>query len=396
MTPRTAGRGSERGRAMRAAAAGLAALFVGVGLARFAYTPLIPALIAAAWFTPPQAAYLAATNLAGYFLGALFAVGIARHMGVSTAVRAAMAAAVASFVACAWPSSFLWFVPWRLLSGISGGVVMVLVTTSVLARTPPAWRGRVGGIVFTGVGLGITAAGTIVPALAEDGLTAGWLALGLVALLLTAVTWRSWPDEPPPAAEVALGAATAALPLRPVVLLTMLYVCDAIGFVPHSVFWIDYIARGLGRGLAVGGLYWVAFGLGAAIGPLLAGFLADRAGMARSLVLVLLVKGLAVALPIIADDGLSLAVSSLVVGALTPGVPAIISARVIDLVTPAHARRVWAWLTIAFAVAQTIAGYGLSFLFALTGSYRLLFAVGALSMALATLLASASMGRTRR
>ena len=44
----------------RATLAGLGASFVGIGLARFAYTPLIPALIAARWFTPSEAAYLGA------------------------------------------------------------------------------------------------------------------------------------------------------------------------------------------------------------------------------------------------------------------------------------------------------------------------------------------------
>ena len=42
----------------RATLAGLCASLVGIGLARFAYTPLIPALIAAGWFSPAAAAYL--------------------------------------------------------------------------------------------------------------------------------------------------------------------------------------------------------------------------------------------------------------------------------------------------------------------------------------------------
>ena len=51
---------------LRATLAGLGASFVGIGLARFAYTPLIPALIAAHWFAPSAAVYLGAANLAGY------------------------------------------------------------------------------------------------------------------------------------------------------------------------------------------------------------------------------------------------------------------------------------------------------------------------------------------
>src|SRR5690242_3783640 len=67
--------------AARATLAGLAATLVGVGLARFAYTPLLPALIAAGWFPPASAAYLGAANLAGYLAGALVARTLAARIG---------------------------------------------------------------------------------------------------------------------------------------------------------------------------------------------------------------------------------------------------------------------------------------------------------------------------
>lgn len=44
----------------RGTLAGLCATLVGIGLARFAYTPLIPPLITEGWFAPSQAAYLGA------------------------------------------------------------------------------------------------------------------------------------------------------------------------------------------------------------------------------------------------------------------------------------------------------------------------------------------------
>src|SRR4029078_5193674 len=56
---------------LRATVAALCGNLVGIGLARFGYTPLIPALIAAGWFRPSDAVYLGAANLAGYLAGAL-------------------------------------------------------------------------------------------------------------------------------------------------------------------------------------------------------------------------------------------------------------------------------------------------------------------------------------
>ena len=57
--------------------AGWAALFSGLGLARFAFTPLLPAMIEAGWFSPGGGAAQGAANLAGYLLGAALMVAAA-------------------------------------------------------------------------------------------------------------------------------------------------------------------------------------------------------------------------------------------------------------------------------------------------------------------------------
>jgi len=120
---------------------------VGVGLARFAYTPLIPALIAAHWFPPSAAAYLGAANLAGYVAGALLARPIALRAGSAPGLRAMMTIAAAAFLACAFPLSFGWFFLWRFVSGVSGGVLMALAAPVVLAHVPPSRRGLAGGAI---------------------------------------------------------------------------------------------------------------------------------------------------------------------------------------------------------------------------------------------------------
>jgi MFS family permease len=109
----------------RGAVAGACASLVGIGLARFAYTPLLPAIIGAHWFPASTAAYLGAANLGGYLAGALAAGPLARRANTATVLRAMMLLATIAFVACAFPVSFLWFFIWRLASGLSGGALMV-------------------------------------------------------------------------------------------------------------------------------------------------------------------------------------------------------------------------------------------------------------------------------
>jgi predicted MFS family arabinose efflux permease len=368
------------------ALAGLAALLVGIGLARFAYTPLIPALVEAGWFTAPAAAYLGAANLAGYFAGALLAHRLGRSWPAPAVLRAAMAATTVSLLACAWPAGFAWFFVWRFAAGFTGAVLMVLAAPLILAGTPLGQRGRISGIIFTGVGLGIAASGTLVPALAGAGVAAVWIGLAASAALLTGLAWRHWPARPAPAPDPA-SAAPAVRAGWPIALLLLAYGLDAVGFVPHTVFFVDYIARELGQGLAAGGATWVAFGLGAAAGPFLVGIAADRLGFATSLVIGLALKAVAVGLPALWPTPAALVVSAVLVGALVPGIVVLASGRAAELAGPGGHGQVWGWLTATFAAAQTAAAWGMSYLFAVTGTYRPLFALACGALALATLAA---------
>ena len=79
---------------VRATVAALCANLVGIGLARFGYTPLIPALISANWFTPSAAVYLGAANLAGGLAGALGARAVAARFGIGAALLYAGAGTV--------------------------------------------------------------------------------------------------------------------------------------------------------------------------------------------------------------------------------------------------------------------------------------------------------------
>jgi predicted MFS family arabinose efflux permease len=371
--------------AARATLAGLAATLVGVGLARFAYTPLLPALIGAGWFPPASAAYLGAANLAGYLAGALLARTLAARGGSVPMLRVSMAFATAAFFACATPWSFAWYFVWRLGAGIAGGVLMVLAAPTVLPHVPAARRGLAGGVIFTGVGLGIAASGTAVPALLHEGLVATWCGLGAIAAVLTLVAWNGWPRDSAPAAppaSVDRGAAPSSRRLRA---LYASYALDAFGLVPHMVFLVDFVARGLGRGLAAGGRYWVVFGIGAMLGPILAGALADQVGFGRAIRLAFLLQALAVGVLVVSVASGWLVVSSLVIGAFVPGMVPLTLGRVYELVPGDGLARTTAWsrATASFALGQAVAGYGLSFVYARTGDYALLFALGAVALALA-------------
>lgn len=352
------------------------ASLIGIGLARFAYTPLLPAVIGAHWFDPSTAAYLGAANLAGYLAGALLGRAISSRLSLHVTLRLMMLIATAAFFACAWPLDFAWFFIWRFAAGVAGGALMVLAAPAVLAHVPPSRRGLAGGIIFMGIGVGVAASGTLVPTLLQEGLQQTWIGLGVASLLITAIAWTGWPP----------GTATAAAPGDRHVLkqgrlraLYGEYALNAVGWVPHMIFLVDFVARDLHRGIAVGSHYWVEFGLGATLGPILTGYFADRAGFGAALRLAFLIEAIAVAIPAIVPDPAWLIASSIGVGAFLTGTVTLVLGRIGELLPnlPDQQKAAWTAATVFFALSQAAAAYGLSFLFAWSDeNYSLLFFIG--------------------
>ena len=162
------------------------------------------------------------------------------------------------------------------------------------------------------------------------------------------------------------------------------------------VFFVDFIARGLGEGVARGAQYWVVFGLGAVAGPSLAGHLADRIGFAQALRLAFALEAAAVGLLAVATGPAALFVSAAVVGGFVPGIVALVLGRAHELVGGhAGADRAWSFATIAFATGQAAAAYGFSYLYAAGRDHALLFALGAGALVLALVIDVAAAGALR-
>lgn len=376
----------DRGSTARAIFAGLCASLVGIGLARFAYTPLIPSLIDAHWFAAKDVIYLGAANLVGYLVGALLGRPLAVRLTARHALRAMMVLASLAFFACGFPLSVSWFFVWRLLSGVAGGIIMVLAASTVLPHIPAHRKGLASGAIFLGLGLGIAASGTVVPLLLGVGLRETWMGLGALSLVLSLASWFCWPvsvsavgrasGEIKPAAP----GAAARLALK---VLYLQYALMAIGVVPMMVFLVDYVARGLGWGTHTAAMFWIVYGLGAIAGPMLYGVLSDRIGPSRTSHLALWVQAIVIGVMIFSSNYAALIVATLLVGTFPPGIVPITLGRVHQaLPGDVHAQNaVWSRATTVFALFQALAGYGYSYLFARSGGdHRLLMGIGAVAL----------------
>jgi len=374
---------------------GIAATLAGVGIARFAYTPLLPQLVEQGWFSDSQAVYLGAANLLGYLAGAISAHPLSQRVGSPLLLRLSFAAVFLSFALCVLPGWFSWFFFWRFMAGVAGAWLMVLAPSTALAQAPVERRGSIGAMVFAGIGIGAVIASSVVPLLIHQSLSVTWAALAIACLVMvwlgeSGIRRLNWvPSQTQ---------TTVQLDKRmmwPVWLVILAYGLDAIAYVPHTLFWVDYLAREQQLGMQAASLQWLIFGIGACCGPFIAGWSSQRWGIKNALAFAYLAKtsGIVLSLLVVGSalpDFISRSLSSFLVGAMIPGVVGLTSALLAEWLGAANHKKFWGLATAVFALTQALSGYGMSALFVELGSYQSLYVIAAMIMAAGFVLVACS------
>jgi predicted MFS family arabinose efflux permease len=361
----------------RAAFSGLLALLVSIGVARFGYSPLVPALVAAHWFSASAAFWLGAVNLLGYFIGAAVMRVWRWKVNARFTVVTLMGLTALAMLASAADLGVIWFGFWRLLTGVTGGVVMVLMAAAVVGRAPTAQKGRVSGITFAGMGGGITLSALPTPFLLREGLVFTWVSLTALCVIATVIVAAIMPDSIiTPAPKSGAGGQIS----RPIVMLIVAYAGSAFGFVPHILFWASFVAIGLHRGVAAGAEVSAVLGIAAGLGPPILGRIADRFGFLPTLAAGYAVMACAVGLPLFFDGAVALDVSAACVGAVALGAVMLAAGAIATLGSPQRLAADWGLATMVYAVVQAAAAAGFSSLFHATGSFFILFGVGAAAL----------------
>ena len=184
---------------LRLAVAGAATLMVGMGIGRFSYGPLMPALIRSDALSVAEAGYVGAFNLAGYMVGALVTPAVRTRYREAAILKVCLWLSLVCLVASIAPWGFAWLAFWRFLVGCTVAIMMIGTLALVTRSAPPERLGRATGVVFTGVGVGILFAGSMVPILLQGGLATAWsglAVLGAVGVLIGHWGWSA-ADAPP-------------------------------------------------------------------------------------------------------------------------------------------------------------------------------------------------------
>ncbi len=301
-----------------------------MGIGRFAFTPLLPMMLADGVVNLPDASWLATANYFGYFLGALLCTvqpmiwlrfkalpGVA----ATTWLRAGLAATCTLTLGMALHLPTLW--PWlRFAAGVASAFVFIFSSGWCLARLAERHASQLGGLMYAGPGAGIALSGVLASGMValQWRAAAGWLVLGVLACVLTAAIWRTFGlslavAEPVKTEGVTSGAAA---PLSfasrwHMFWLALAYGLDGLGYIISATF-LPVIARQVMPGSSWLDLFWPLFGLAVFAGGLLSTRVSLKGDLRYLLAAGYIMQAVGVIITVWLPTPLGFAIGSLLLG----------------------------------------------------------------------------------
>lgn len=383
---------------------GMLTLAIAMGVGRFAFTPILPAMQAGAGLGPDGAGLLASVNYLGYLLGAVGAGLVPRGAARTAVFRLSLVASVATTGAMGLTDSATLWTVLRLVSGLASAALFILGIAMGLDALARAGRERQGGWIYSGVGLGIAFSGLFVALLGDRlGWRGDWIWLGLICAVAGVPCWL-WlidHDAPRPAAgtlSVAAAAKTATrtagkagggrLPAS-LLLLTAAYFLEGGGYIVTGTFLVS-ILKTMPETAGLGAAAWTVAGLAAMPSGLLWSAAGRRLGLWRALILAHAVQMAGVLLPLTGSPAAAL-LSAALFGGTFVGIVTLAFTLGRRLSGGGSARVIGA-LTAAYGVGQILGPLPAGLIVARTGSFdsALLGAAAVLLAAIALLAAGAA------
>jgi len=368
----------------RVMGAGVASMVLTVGVARFAYTPLLPLMESQAHLSQIAGGWLATVNYMGYMTGTLIAAMIVQPRLKFMLYRLALLLAIATTAATGLTHDVYLWAALRFVAGLSSVGGSLLGSGLVLNWMVRHGRRQELGIHFTGMGIGIALSGAAVLLMTGSlDWSQQWLALGVVgaALLVPAWGWMPEPAQAGPVQRAALQAQRAPSS-RWGAALTAAYFCAGYGYVVSATFIVAMVAR-LPSLAHLGSAVWILVGLVAV--PSCFGWdrLARNIGDTRALLLAFAVQTVGILLPCLNGSAAAWVLSAALYGATVVGIVSLTLA-IAGRQYPENASRAMAKLTLAYGVAQVLAPIVSAYLTKAEGSYRGALLLTALVMACGT------------
>ncbi|TNB81526.1 YbfB/YjiJ family MFS transporter [Pseudomonas sp. Fig-3] len=366
--------------------AGVCALIITVGLARFAYTPLLPIMNKEAGLSLFAGGWLATFNYIGYIVGALIAASLSDLSVKYKFYKICLIVSIASTAGMGSTTDFVMWSVLRVVSGITSVAGMLIASGLVLN-----WSMRKGlqqelGLHFTGIGAGIVVSGVAILVMANYlNWAQHWYWLATLGLVFFPAAWL-WMPEPLKAkhSNVALQANGVKPSATWMKLLIAFYFCTGFGYAIGATFIVAILAK-FEFFSGIGSLVWIVVGLAAIPSSFLWDKIAKSANTITVLIIANVLETVSIIIPRLTEDTLINIVGAIMFGSTFVGIVSLTLALV-GRSFPENPAKAMAKLTISYGVAQIIAPAAAGYLAAKYGGYSDSLVLTAIALTVGTFL----------
>jgi predicted MFS family arabinose efflux permease len=326
-----------------------------LGLARFAYALLLPAMRTDLGWSYATAGAMNTANAAGYLGGALIAAPIARRVGIKQTFLAGILVTAIGIGASGLTSQFPLLLALRFLAGLTGALAFVAGGSMAAAVSGSAARAPLAlGIYFAGGGFGVAMSAVTVPMLLDSvGWRGGWLMLGALALVASLIALPALLSAPLPA-EQSSAAKPAAWSPREISIELLGYVLFGAGYIAYATFIIAQLRTHSRFSSEEVVFFWAFVGCAAIIGVFVWGPILSRLKGGRGAAAVIAVVALGAALPLMSSSRGPAYLSALLFGGSFLSTITAVTSFARRAAPPEAWTRAIAALTVAFGIGQCV------------------------------------------
>ena len=348
---------------------GTLTIFACLGLARFAFGMLLPAMREALGMSYDEMGFLGTANFSGYLAAVAVVPLLLRRFSPRQLIASGLALIAICMFGIAAGESYLLILFLYSCVGIGSGIanIPIMVLVSFWFRRDK--RGMAAGLIVVGSGFAIMFSGFVIPILNEKFILSGWrvswILLAIIVLLVAltaAFLIRNDPEEKGlspvgHARDLEYDPSTNKGSFTSVRILShlgFLYFSFGATYVIYGTFIVTTMVEEYAFAEAMAGRFWSWVGFFSLFSGTLFGLLSDKVSRKVGLMAVFGVQTMAYLLAGCKLGTIALFGSVVLYGIAVFAIPAIMAAAVGDYLGKARAAAAFSIVTFCFAIGQTI------------------------------------------
>ena len=351
--------------------AGIASLILMVGIARFAYTPMLPLMQQQAGLGIAQGGWLAAFNYVGYFCGAIIAANIVDLVKKDRLYRLGLIVALITTVGLGLTQNFwLWSIL-RFFAGLSSAAGLLLGSGLVMHWLLRHQLRSELGIHFIGMGAGIFLTALFVYlAAGQISWQQHWFWLTAIGLLLTIPAW-CWLPKPNTSGYNVSGDKMIDQPPSAQFIQTFMlaYFCAGVGYAVVITFIVAHVNQMSGQ-QDYGAITFMIIGLAAAPACIIWDLIARQLGNLNALLLAFILQLAGMLIPILSPGLIWTFIGAALFGGTFIGLVSLVLTMA-GRYFPNRPAKMMGKMTLSYGVAQIAAPAAAGVLAQWSGSYTL-------------------------